>query len=118
MEKECVGKEAERHETCKNCQPGALQEPWEYQQFIDEDKIPVVKTYPYALQQACMDRFKYLAFLVAGAVVEFQTAEPINEKWVHLKHCWYTVPGDEEPAKAERGIDVQIDNIVLVMVSP
>jgi len=93
-------------------------ESWEYQQFIYADKIPVVKKYPYALQKACMDRFRYLAFLAAGAVVEFGAAEPISNKWVHLDHCFYSVPGDEAPAKAERGLDVNIDNIVLVAVSP
>ncbi|MDZ7831024.1 MAG: hypothetical protein U5L07_04690 [Desulfobacterales bacterium] len=108
---------------CHKCQQsgpeeGYDNEPWEYQQFIDADKIPVVKNYPYTLQQACMDRFRYLAFLAAGAVVEFEAAVPISDKWVHLDHCFYSVPGDEAPARAERGLDVNIDNIVLVVVSP
>ena len=73
-----------------------------------------------ALAKACVDHFDYALKLRTGEVIRFSEAEIIRPGWIHLEGCAPDAQPhkDRLPFKADRGIDVRIDEIVWVMDAP
>jgi hypothetical protein len=70
-----------------------------------------------ALAKACFDPFDYALKLRTGEVIRFESASLINSEWIHISIG--DLPQiDSLPYKAERGIDIQISEIVWVMDAP
>ena len=86
----------------------------------DYDRLMKVLLGSHALAKACQDPFDYAMKLRTGEVIRFHSAEVYRPGWVHLEVCDPDQQPDEDrlPFKADRGVDVRIDDIVWVMDAP
>jgi len=72
------------------------------------------------LNKSMMDTFNYLAIMKNGCHIEYASATRISEEWVHLSDA-VLHGGSFRPSssfKFERGADVRIDDISVVVDAP
>ena len=75
---------------------------------------------PPSLTKAMMDNFDYAMGLTNGMEIRFTSAAYLNREWVHLRLPGYQsgMDNDSLPHSFQRGIDVQIDQIVWCADAP
>ena len=93
---------------------------WEEQACACIDRLYLTMLGSSALAKACQDPFDYALKLRTGEVIRFHCAEVYRPGWVHLDVFGPDQQPDKNclPFKADRGIDVRIEDIVWVMDAP
>ncbi len=88
--------------------------------FRTIDRLYLAILGSHALAKACQDPFDYALKLRTGEVIRFHSAEVYRPGWVHLGVFDPDQQPDKDrlPFKADRGVDVRIDDIVWVMDAP
>ena len=88
---------------------------------MQDVEVPENKNYPPALNKALSDPFNYSVGLKCGTIIDFESAEIINDNWVHLEKITRVLTGNSLEIQHEnmftlnyhfpRGMDVNVNNI-------
>jgi hypothetical protein len=78
----------------------------------------IQRSYPPALQKACVDPFDYALKLRTGEIWTFESAKAVSREWVCIVDFHENSGGQKPPFPFVRGVDVRVADIVWVADAP